>query len=292
MNMSNLSQITDDPTIPTIEQLFAQLGLSSEWNLITSTFVLPAISLIGVALCSLSVWIFFKKKFKDPVFYYYRLLCIVYIVHLIHNIPRGLLFTPKYFPSMNTYLISIYWIYYRVSSALLFHYEETLQIAILLNRMKIYNNFVKKHFTLSPRNVSLYFFLWCFLINLPTVFLLNVGSFGTYSYYDSGSSKRQYATFYYLKTSELNDTLLGKILLSFTYFFLNLFLSLSFGLVLNIYSLVSYKSYLKQRRERAAEVPNNNETQFSTQTQSTREKINGMQNAFKCVAKINAFIFV
>jgi hypothetical protein len=266
MNMSNLSQITDDPTLPSIGQLLAQLGFS-EWILITSTFVLPAISLIGVVLCSLSVWIFFRKAFKDPVFYYYRLLCIVYIVHLIHNILRGLLYTPKYFPSMNSYLSSIYQIYYLVSSSIFFHYEETLQIAILLNRMKIYNNFVKKHFTLSPRNVSIYFFFWCFLVNLSVGSLLDVGSFGTYYYYDSLGSIRHYDTLYYISNSVFNKTLLGRILVVFTYFFLNLFLSLSFGLVLNIYSLVSYKLYLKQRRVRVTEVPNNNGIQSQTPVQ-------------------------
>jgi uncharacterized membrane protein len=196
-----MSNLTDDPTVPSIDMLLAQLGFA-EWNLITTTFVLPAIGLIGFVLCLLSAWILFKQKFKDPVFYYYRLLCIVYITHLVHNILRGLLYTPKYFPSMNTYLSSFYQIYYGVSSSIFFHYEETLQIAIILNRMKIYNNFVKKHFTLTPRSVSIYFFFWCFLINLPLVLALNVGSLGTYYYYDSGSSKRQYAKLYFLNASD------------------------------------------------------------------------------------------
>jgi hypothetical protein len=269
MNTSNLTQIADDLTPPSIDQLLAHIGFS-EWIVTTTTFVLPAISLIGILLCSLSVWIFFRKEFKDPVFFYYRLLCAVYIVHLIHSILRGLLFTPKYFPNMNSYLSAIYQIYYGLSSSIFFHYEETLQIAIVLDRMTIYNSFVKKHFTLSPRHVSFYFFLWCLLINLPIVFALNVGSLGTYYYYDWGSSIRRYGTFYFLIASDFSGTLLGKILVGFTYFFLNIFLSLSFGLVLNIYSLVSYKSYLKQRRERVAEVPNNNVAHSSTQTQPLR----------------------
>jgi hypothetical protein len=41
-------------------------------------------------------------------------------VHLIHNIPRGLLYTPKYFPNMNSYLSSFYQIYYLVSSSIFF----------------------------------------------------------------------------------------------------------------------------------------------------------------------------
>jgi hypothetical protein len=196
-----MSNLTDDPTVPSIDMLLAQLGFA-EWNLITTTFVLPAISLIGFVLCLLSAWILFKQKFKDPVFFYYRLLFIVFIILSFHNIPRGLFFMPKYFPNTNSYLISIYRIYYIAISSIFFHYEETLQIAVILNRMTIYNNFVKKHFTLSPRSVSIYFFFWCFLINLPLVLALNVGSLGTYYYSDSGSSKRQYAKLYFLNASD------------------------------------------------------------------------------------------
>ena len=139
--MSNQSQINSsslvESEIPSLDQLLDSLGFD-QWKTIIASFVIPIISLIGIFLCLLSVWIFFQKRFKDPVFVYYRLLCIVYIIHLVHNIPFGLLFSPRYFPQINTYFTSLFLIYYSSASSYLFHFEETLQMAILLTRMKIY----------------------------------------------------------------------------------------------------------------------------------------------------------
>ena len=146
---------------PSLDQLLDSLGFEL-WMTVTTTFVIPAISFIGIVFCSLSVWIFFQKNFKDTVFFYYRLLCIVYIIHLIHNIPCGLLFSPRYFPQVNTYFTSIYFIYYSCVSAFLFHFEETLQMAILLTRMKIFNSFVNQNFTAKPWIISFVLFLLAF----------------------------------------------------------------------------------------------------------------------------------
>ena len=173
-----------------IDQLMDSLGFDA-WKTLTAIFVIPAINLIGIILCSLSGWIFFKKTFKDPVFFYFRLLCIIYIIHLLHNIPSGLAFFIRYFPQMNTYFNSFYLIYYTNVSDFLFHYEETLQMAILLTRMKIYNSCVSKHFSSQPWVISLAFFLTCFLIDFPSSpFNLNVNSIGTYYYYDTSNCIR------------------------------------------------------------------------------------------------------
>ena len=119
----------------TIDQLLDLLGFDMRKTLVVS-FILPSMNLLGTMFCSLSAFIFFRRKFVDPVFYYYRLLCIVYIIHLVHNIPAGLLCSPRYFTQMNSYFTSIYLIYYIFMSSFLFHYEDVLQMAILLTREK------------------------------------------------------------------------------------------------------------------------------------------------------------
>ena len=45
--------------IPSLDQLL--LGFT-EWGIIASTFVLPALSFIGLLLCALSFWIFFQNS--------------------------------------------------------------------------------------------------------------------------------------------------------------------------------------------------------------------------------------
>jgi len=164
---------------PSLDQLLDSLGFEL-WMTVTTTFVIPAISFIGIVFCSLSVWIFFQKNFKDTVFFYYRLLCIVYIIHLIHNIPCGLLFSPRYFPQINTYFSALYIIYYYSMTTILFHFEETLQMAILLTRMKIFNSFVNRHFSAKPWTISLAFFLTCFLIDVPaSTLVFKIESYGS-----------------------------------------------------------------------------------------------------------------
>ena len=203
------STLTSTLEAPSLDQLLDSLGFD-EWKTIIATFVIPTISFIGIIFCSLSVWIFFQKNFKDPVFFYYRPLCIVYIIHLIHNIPCGLLFSPRYLPQINTYFSALYIIYYYSMTTFLFHFEETLKMAILLHQMKIYNSFVRKHFSAKPWQISLSLFLTCLLIDISYGLSLKVGSFGTYYYYDWSNGFRKNATFFYITSSEFSSTLFGK----------------------------------------------------------------------------------
>ena len=200
---------------------------------------------MGAFFCSLSAYIFFHRKFVEPVFFYYRLLCLVYIFHLIQTIPYGLIFSPKYFPQLNTYYISIYMIYFSSMSAFLFHYEDVLQMAILLTRMKLFFPFVDKHFTAKPQVISFVLFLVCVCIDVPFVFSFKVASLGTYL---NTASKNTIETFYYCVSSDFSLSPFGKMFLAFTTFFLNVFLSLVVGVTLNILSFVKYHTRTRQRR--------------------------------------------
>ena len=145
----------------------------------TTTFVLPLVNLLGIVFFFVSFWIFSPKNFTDPIFVYYRLLNIVNIVHLLHNVPKGILFSPRFIPSINTYASSVYMIYYGFMTNLLFHYEDVLQIGILLTRMKKFSPLLKKYFNSPPHFVSLMFFLVCLVIDFPVIFAFKIGSFGS-----------------------------------------------------------------------------------------------------------------
>jgi hypothetical protein len=245
--MSNSSQL--DANSPSFDELLDSLGIR-QWSTVVSTFVLPSISFVGLMCCSLSAYIFFQRKFVEPVFFYYRLLCLCYVLHLTLGIPYGLLFNPRYFPQIDTYFSTIYLMFYTFATILLFHFEDTLQMAILLTRMKIFSPFVNRHFTLKPKIISLIFFLVCFGINLPFVFAFKLRSKGTYTYYDRNSKQQKTNTFYSAVASEFSTTPIGQILIGLTSFFLNLFLTLVVGLCLNIASVYQYKLYLKEKKKR------------------------------------------
>ena len=244
----NNSQSTPTSNI-SLDTLLDTLGFS-HWKTVIASLALPIISLLSIGTCSLSLYIFFQRRFIDPVFFYYRLLCLIYILHLFMTIPYGLLFSPQLFPSINMYQCSIYHIVYAVTASFLFHYGDTLQMAILLTRTKLFSPFVERNFSGSPQKISLIFFLICFFVDLPFAFSFKVQSLGTYYTMTQNSS----LTFYYIDSSDFSLTPFGKILLGFTTFFLNLFLSLVIGVVLNVVSLNEFKSYAEKRRLESEEL--------------------------------------
>jgi len=236
-------------TFPSIGSLLDSLGLDSLETIFIAYF-LAGVNVMGTMFCVVSAWIFFKRRhrFVDPVFFYYRLLCLVYIIHLAHNIPRGILFSNRHLPNIDTYSNSLFQFYYRAVSGLLYHYGDTLQIAILLTKMKQFVPFVKRHFTASPRKVSSALFATCFCINFPYVFSIKIVSFGTYSYYDKIEN-------YYRNTnSDFGLTLTGRVLLIFFVLFLNLSLTLFFGVTLNILAYIRFKAYYKLIRSELLEI--------------------------------------
>ena len=240
----NSSSIVD---IPSFDELLDQLGYEM-WQTVVNTFILPLINLVGIGLCSFSLWIFTRSSFEESIFFYYRLLCFILIIHLIHNIPFGILSSPRLFPMMNSYVSSLFGVYYTVASSFLFHFEEVIRMGILLHKMKFFSPFIRKHFQYKPQLVSLAFFLTCLLIDTPLAFSLEPTFFKTYFYPDTTNNVKQFSSFYITSSSSFSQTTLGRLFFTFTTFFLNMFLSLLVGIILNTFSYFKYKSYSFKRK--------------------------------------------
>ena len=236
----------------TLNELLDSLGFDA-WKTLTASFVLFSFNLMGVVFSSVSFWIFTRRQFRrETVFFYYRLLSLVFLLHSLHSLPLAICYSPRYFQEiakLNTRHSSIYLIVNNLVSNFLFHYEETLQIAILLTRMKIFSPFVKKHFKHSPQLISLLFLLVCSLIDIPTVFSLEIVSLGDFYYIDSFKKTKQAATFFYFGNSKFSQTPMGQMVSLVNSFLLNFMCSLIGGLVINIISFVQYKLYLRKRRQ-------------------------------------------
>jgi len=243
--MTNITSIMSNQT-PSLDELLDQLGFKM-WETVLNTFILSPINLIGILLCSFSLWIFSRPSFEDPIFFYYKLLCFVNIIHLIHNIPECFLFSPYYFPMMNNFATSIFKIYYGLISTILFHYEDVLQMAILLHRMKLFIPFVRKNFKAEPQLISLALFFTCLLIDLPLAFSFKINSLGDY-FYTNSKDVEQTMSFYFPISSNFSQTLFGQILIGLTSFFLNYFLTLLVGVVLSIVSYIKYKRFSSQKQ--------------------------------------------
>jgi len=122
-------------------------------------------------------------------------------------------------------------------------------MAILLDRMKLFSPFIKKHFSAKPQFISLAFLLTAFTINFPLTFGLKIDRL----YFSSNGNQTKNGTFYFITSSDFSLTPFGQIFLAFTTFFLNYFLTLVVGIILNILSVYQYKVYLRQRRQRDQE---------------------------------------
>ena len=122
-------------------------------------------------------------------------------------------------------------------------------LAILLTRMKIFNSFVRKHFTQKPQLIASSLFLTCLFIDSPVAFALKISS---YHYY-TDNKQENVNTFYIMTASDFSSTPYGQLLLAFTSFFLNLLLTLVVGVIMNIVSVCQYKSYLRGKKSQRDE---------------------------------------
>jgi hypothetical protein len=154
-------------------------------------------------------------------------------------------------PLLNTYYTSIYMAYNLVASNFMFHYEEVLQIAILLMRMRNFMPFVERHFKATPKCVSLGLFLLCLAIKTPAFFAFKIVSLGDF-YYLNSTNKSSFQihreTLYFFDNSDFAQTPHGQLSLFVTEFVLNLFACVSVGLTLNILSFVKFKLFLRRKR--------------------------------------------
>ena len=167
-----------------LNELLDSLGFD-KWKTLTAKVVFPIMSLLGILFSLLSLRVFCKTIYtqSNTVFFYYRLLCLVHFVHSFHHLPFSYCFSPGHFPSLhNSYSCSVYLGYNIVASSFMFHFEETLQIGILLNRMKTFSPFVKRHFNLTPQHTSLVFFITCLVIKIPLFFGFKIVPIGDYYY--------------------------------------------------------------------------------------------------------------
>jgi hypothetical protein len=246
-NFTLMSNETSVASVPSLENLLDQLGFSM-WITLVNTFILPPINALGITFCSFNLWIFLRSKFLEPIFFYYKLLCLVNTLHLIHNIPFCIFFSPLFFPWVNTYALGVFQIYYSWVSSVLFHFGDVLRMGILLHKMKLFSSFVRKHFSASPQIISLAFLLTCVLIKIPLLFAFKIDSSGSYFYVDSNGVEKV-ANFYVVVGSDFTSSFLGIILLGFTSFFLNQFVTLLVAITLNILSYVLFKSYVRIRKQ-------------------------------------------
>ena len=241
-NSTNSSSIFN-----TIDDLLIALDITPV-TCITYQLVLPALGTIGFILCLINRIIFSSKKFNTPTDQYYRLITSLNVFAMLFSIPYGFCFTPKFFPSMNSYYCAVVQCVYIPYTDLIIHFVGVLEIAILLERLKILNLFVKRHFLLRPLHFSIIFFLFCFLVDAFYAFNYTPVNGGDYFYTDKNGNFKQ-NTFYYLDTSPIALTPVGSAFLIVIYVIKNVFTIIT-TVTLSVVAHIEMNNYLKRRHVR------------------------------------------
>lgn len=249
----------------TIDQLLTLFGFSS-FSTITFQFVIPSIAACGLILCLLNAWIFFtrnKETFSLAFYDFYKLITIVNIFNLCLAIPYGFCFTPLYVPNTNGYMCRVFTITYACLAQFFLYFTGVLEIAALLERMRMFSLIVEKYYTLSPKLMCLLLFVVCVAVDMFYAFNYVVGQ--GFDFYEDNVLK---GTFYIAAPSEVAQSPIGSKALIVLYFVRDFF-TLIVGLVLNCVSLIQLRAFLVKKsklRDIFQQQPPKTTTQTEAQT--------------------------
>jgi hypothetical protein len=197
MNENISNQSNESSIIYPLDELLNSLGILPI-DVYIYEIVIPIVASIGLILNILSTWIFFQKKFSTPIYWYFRVVSITNSSHMVFALPYGICFTPTHFPTMDSYSCTVVQCVYIPFVAFTTNFVAILEIAILLERIKIINPFVKKYFTISSNKMISITFFTCLLFNCIAGFLYAPYYGGDFYFYDSNGKERGVNSFWFL----------------------------------------------------------------------------------------------
>ena len=227
-----------------LSQLIDRLGYIS-FNIWAYLAGIPVIGVLGLILCSINACILFRKVFRQPEYVYYRMITLIFILHLVLSIPYGICYTPLYMPLMDMQACSTLRIVYIPFSNLSFHFTAVLEIAVLFERMKNFSPLIKKYFTRSPLIIALALFVVCFAVDFFFSFVYVPSPGFNFYFFDSGGVKRQ-GTLYIMIVSKLATSPYGFMGVVSVYIVRDLF-TLIVSVTLNIVSLIQLRRYIRKK---------------------------------------------
>jgi hypothetical protein len=266
------------------DQLLDSFGTSLLIDYIYLIGLVP-MSLIGSILCSINVLVFFQKEFKPRIYFYYRILSIIQVVHLITSIFYGISYSPRVITLFNIEVSAFYTVYYIPIANCCFYYSGLIEIAILLDRLIIFNAKIRSLYTISPQKMSFILFLVCFTVNFFYFFAFRAKE-ETINYYDNRGNFVQQVV-YLIRYSQIALTKYGKITMIIMYFVRDI-LTLVTSIFFNILSAYFLKKYLKNKA-RTSEASNLKLMESLSKSNSTLIIINtNNNNNFKTKSKEKA----
>ena len=204
------------------------------------------IATIGSILNIFSVIIYFKKEFSSELFFYFSVLSVCYLIQTT----TGTLYSYCNVGRYQTDAIRKPCAYYLTSfvafGSFLSYYESVLEIAILLDRLKLFNKTIKKYLTLKPRLFCLILFVICFFVHLFYMFAYTPQEFVWYNYKQDGTLERK--SVWNVVTSNFALSNISRIFIILTYIvreLVTIIFCIGFSLFLSNYMRTYFKNKAK-----------------------------------------------
>jgi hypothetical protein len=206
------------------------------------------ISVIASILSTFSVIVFFKKEFNSPMFFYFRILSICYLIQNVTGIPYAVCNAPRNKGEEAQKICAYYVTVYIALGSLFTYYQSVLEIAILLDRLKTFNKTIKKYFTISTQKFSLILFVICFLIDLLYMFAFSPQELFWYNYKEDGTLERK--SIWLVTPSTFATSSIGRIFLILTYV-IREFMTIIFTVGFSLFLLNYMRNYFKNKAKMA-----------------------------------------
>jgi hypothetical protein len=280
----NISDV--DPNLILNMSTYDYIGFSFiPLNDILYTYPNTIISIIGSILNIFCVIVYFKKEFNSPMFFYFRILSICFLIQNLTAIPYSLCNAPRYQSEELRKPCAYYITSYVAFGSLLAYYESVLEIAILLDRLRTFNNTIKKYLTLTPQKFSILLFVICLLVDLFYMVVFTPQEFAWYNYKEDGTLERKSVWFVVATTFATSS--IGRILTVLTYFvreFVTIIFTVGFSIFLLNYMRAYFKNKAKMAKKPAvtAPVPNiaSSVQPASNQQQSSSKQMSNAEEKF------------
>ena len=267
----NRSEI--DPTLILNMSEYEYIGLKYILlNDIIYLYPSTIISIIGSILNIFCVIVYFKKQFNSSMFFYFKVLSVCYLIQNLTGVPYSYCNALRFQINATRKICSYYATSYIAFGSLLTYYESILEIAILLDRLRTFNETLKKYLTLTPQKFSMILFVICFLIDLFYMFVFTPEEFVWYNYKDDGTLETKIV--WDVVASTIASSNIGRIFIILTYV-VREFVTIMFTLVFSLFLLNYMKSYFKNKvrlvKKASVALALSNESRTLQQTSSSKQ---------------------
>jgi hypothetical protein len=244
--MINISEIDQNLILNvTLDEYLDSIGNILTIDILYAS-VITSITLLGTIFSILSIKIFFNGKFTQPFYIYYKIFSIISLLHLFFGFFYSICYSPRFVPQDYQPTCVFYGNMFASFHFFCFFYTGLLEVGILIDRIKIFNQKVKTIFKPGPKWISTIFFSISLIIGIMSLFIYKGTDLIWYNYeYVNSTWVLTQHSIYFFDSSDFAQTQIGKIYVDALSIILNVPLLLII-VILNIILVYLMRKHFRQ----------------------------------------------